>query len=151
MAKNGKDKNSVSLPKAWKTIKRSNDMKASRENFKDLGGLIAGLILAALVAFILLGGINQRAFVETMFKWSEVVGHKVSSWFESGGVEVTEDGVYLNPNGNNDVPGHKDNTDIDNEENDNEGNDNNTNSEIDTSEQSAVTPNDNSEAENQPS
>lgn len=146
MAKGGKDKNSVSLPKAWKTIKRSNDMKASRENFKDLGGLIAGLIVAALVAFILLGGINQRAFVETMFKWSEVVGHKVSSWFESGGIEVTEDGVYLNPNGNNDVPGHKDNTDIDNE-----GNDNNTNSEIDTSEQSAVTPNDNSEAENQPS
>lgn len=94
-----KEKSSVSLPKAWKSVKHSNDMKSARENFKDIGGIIAGIILALLIAFILLGGINQRGFVEAIFQWSDTVGHKISQWIEDSGIEVTDDGIYVNPNG----------------------------------------------------
>lgn len=100
MAKSGKDKSSVSLPKAWKSVRKSNDMKQTRNDFKDFGGLIAALFVAGLVAFILLGGISQRGVWEFAKKWSTNVGNKVSSWINSGGVEVTDDGIYINPNAN---------------------------------------------------
>lgn len=92
-----KEKNSIKLPKAWKSIKNRNDMAQARGNFEALGGLIAGVIVAIIIAFILLGGISQKGLINFCFDWSHNVMNKVSGWIEGGGVEVTDDGIYLNP------------------------------------------------------
>ena len=46
-----KDKSSVSLPKAWKSVKHSNDMKQSKANINSLWGLIIGIIMALVILF----------------------------------------------------------------------------------------------------
>lgn len=92
-----KEKSSVSLPKAWKTAKKANDSKQARAEMGAIGSVIAGLILAGLVAFILFGGISQRGLIEFCFKWSETVGHKVANILDKN-VVVNEDGIYIDPN-----------------------------------------------------
>lgn len=97
MAGKKKEKSSISLPKAWQSVKHTNEMKQTRADLNSLWGLIFGIIIALIIAFILLGGISQRGLVETVFKWSETVGNKVSEWLDKD-VEVTDDGIYVNPN-----------------------------------------------------
>lgn len=92
-----KDKSSVSLPKAWKSVKHSNDMKQSKANINSLWGLIIGIIMALVIAFILLGGISQKGFIDFIFNWSEEVGHKVSNIIDKD-VKITDDGIYVDPN-----------------------------------------------------
>ena len=92
-----KEKSSVSLPKAWKSVKHSNDMKQSKANINSFWGLIIGIIMALVIAFILLGGISQKGFLEFIFHWSEEVGHKISDIIDRD-VKITDDGIYVDPN-----------------------------------------------------
>ena len=100
MAKDSNKNKSVRLPNAYRTIKRSNDMKQSKADFKSISSFIVGLIIAGLIAFVLLGGISQRGLVEWSFHWSETVSQKVADWISGGGIEINDDGVYVRPNGN---------------------------------------------------
>ena len=100
MAKDSNKNKSVRLPNAYRTIKRSNDMKQSKADFKSISSFIVGLIIASLIAFVLLGGISQRGLVEWAFHWSETVSQKVADWISGGGIEINDDGVYVRPNGN---------------------------------------------------
>ena len=100
MAKDSNKNKSVRLPNAYRTIKRSNDMKQSKADFKSISSFIVGLIIAGLIAFVLLGGISQRGLVEWAFHWSETVSQKVADWISGGGIEINDDGVYVRPNGN---------------------------------------------------
>ena len=98
MAKDSNKNKSVRLPNAYRTIKRSNDMKQSKADFKSISSFIVGLIIA--IAFVLLGGISQKGLVEWAFHWSETVSQKVADWISGGGIEINDDGVYVRPNGN---------------------------------------------------
>lgn len=100
-----KDKSSVSLPKAWKSVKHSNDMKQSKANINSLWGLIIGIIIALVIAFILLGGISQKGFLDFLFHWSEEVGHKVSNTIDKD-VKITDDGIYIDPNAQGGLSGN---------------------------------------------
>lgn len=100
MAKDSNKNKSVRLPNAYRTIKRSNDMKQSKADFKSISSFIVGLIIAGLIAFVLLGGISQRGLVEWAFHWSDTVSQKVADWISGGGIEINDDGVYVRPNGN---------------------------------------------------
>ena len=100
MAKDSNKNKSVRLPNAYRTIKRSNDMKQSKADFKSISSFIVGLIIAGLIAFVLLGGISQKGLVEWAFHWSETVSQKVADWISGGGIEINDDGVYVRPNGN---------------------------------------------------
>lgn len=100
-----KDKSSVSLPKAWKSVKHSNDMKQSKANINSLWGLIIGIIMALVIAFILLGGISQKGFIDFIFNWSEEVGHKVSNIIDKD-VKITDDGIYIDPNAQGGLSGN---------------------------------------------
>ena len=100
-----KEKSSVSLPKAWKSVKHSNDMKQSKANINSLWGLIIGIIMALVIAFILLGGISQKGFIDFIFNWSEEVGHKVSNIIDKD-VKITDDGIYIDPNAQGGLSGN---------------------------------------------
>lgn len=97
--KKKKEKTTVNLPSISKSIKRSNDMAQGKANYNDgmkAVGIIIGILL---VLFILLGGINQRAFVETMMNFAKTVGDKFTSWVDKGDVDITSDGIYIKPAG----------------------------------------------------
>lgn len=100
-----KEKSSVSLPKAWKSVKHSNDMKQSKANINSFWGLIIGIIMALVIAFILLGGISQKGFIDFIFHWSEEVGHKVSNIIDKD-VKITDDGIYIDPNAQGGLSGN---------------------------------------------
>lgn len=100
-----KDKSSVSLPKAWKSVKHSNDMKQSKANINSFWGLIIGIIMALVIAFVLLGGISQKGFIDFIFHWSEEVGHKVSNIIDKD-VKITDDGIYIDPNAKGGLSGN---------------------------------------------
>ena len=100
-----KEKSSVSLPKAWKSVKHSNDMKQSKANINSFWGLIIGIIMALVIAFVLLGGISQKGFLEFIFHWSEEVGHKISDIIDKD-VKITDDGIYVDPNAQGGLSGN---------------------------------------------
>ena len=100
-----KEKASVSLPKAWKSVKHSNDMKQSKANINSFWGLIIGIIMALVIAFVLLGGISQKGFLEFIFHWSEEVGHKISDIIDKD-VKITDDGIYVDPNAQGGLSGN---------------------------------------------
>lgn len=100
-----KEKSSVSLPKAWKSVKHSNDMKQSKANINSFWGLIIGIIMALVIAFVLLGGISQKGFLDFLFHWSEEVGHKVSNTIDKD-VKITDDGIYIDPNAQGGLSGN---------------------------------------------
>ena len=87
-----KEKQSVSLPKAWKSVKHRNEMAQGKANYEGIWKLITGIIIALGLAYILLGGINQRS---------------------GGGVIVNDDGIYIDPSGKSGItlsPGQDGNT-----------------------------------------
>lgn len=94
-----KEKNSVTLPKAWQSVKHQRDTSQTKNNINDISSLIVGILIAILILFILLGGINQRAFVNFLFDWSKNVGNTVSSWINGANLQVTDDGIYIDPSG----------------------------------------------------
>lgn len=134
MAKDSNKNKSVRLPNAYRTIKRSNDMKQSKADFKSISSFIVGLIIAGLIAFVLLGGISQRGLVEWAYHWSETVSQKVADWISGGGIEINDDGVYVRPNGNgigiiNDSSTNTNNNETSEKNNEENNNTNSTNEE----------------------
>lgn len=99
MAKGSKEKSSVSLPKAWKSVKHRNEMAQSRSNYEGLWQWIIGIILVLGLAYVLLGGINQRAAIEWVFDWAHNVQENFTEWVSGGGVVVNDDGIYIDPSG----------------------------------------------------
>ena len=94
-----KGKTKVSLPNARKSIKRQRNMAQGKANFEGWWSLFAGIFAVLLIAFILMGGINQRKFAQTMDKWSTNIGNKVSEWIKPDSkVIVNDDGIYVDPN-----------------------------------------------------
>ena len=97
--KKKKEKTSIELPKAWKSMKHRNETAQAKANYEGLWQLIGVIIAIAILAFILLGGISQVGFLKFIFNWSHNVGNKVSNWLGGGNVIVNEDGVYIDPSG----------------------------------------------------
>lgn len=80
-------------------------------------GLLASIFGIGLIAFILLGGINQRAFFETMGSVAQNIGKFFTSWIDKAEVDVTSDGVYIKPAGENGgiITGNEETSDENNE------------------------------------
>ena len=95
--KKTKNTTSVKLPNARRSIKRQRAMaqgKASFNGWLALGGVI---LAAAVAAFILFGGINQRKFVETTSGLITGIGEKIASWVHPDDLLINEDGIYIDP------------------------------------------------------
>ena len=101
MAKAKKEKSSIKLPKAWASMKHRNETAQAKANFEGLWQLVGTILIILAIAFVLLGGISQFGFIKAIFNWSHNVGNKVSNWMEGGAVIVNEDGVYIDPSGQN--------------------------------------------------
>lgn len=94
-----KQKTEVKLPNAKRSIARQRHMAQGKADFNGWFGLITGFVVFLLVLFILFGGINQRAFIETMGRWGQTIGEKVSQFIEPENVIVTENGIYVDLDG----------------------------------------------------
>ena len=97
--KKKKEKTEIKLPKAWATLKHRNETAQARANYEDIWKLVGGVLVAAIVLFVLLGGINQRKAWETLKKWGNNVASAIAGLFGSADVEVNDDGIYLNFDG----------------------------------------------------
>lgn len=95
--KKRKERMDINLPNARRSMKRSREMRQERANYEDMWKFIGtGLALLAIL-FVLLGGINQRTTIEAINNIAQTIGNKVGNWLGGADVEVTEDGVYLQP------------------------------------------------------
>lgn len=113
--KKKKEKTTVNLPSISKSIKRSNDTAQGKANYNDGMKVIGIVIGVVIVLFVLLGGINQRSFIETMMNFAHTVGDKFTSWIDKGDIDVNSDGVYIVPAGPDGglLTGHPDEANLD--------------------------------------
>lgn len=97
--KKKKEKTEITLPNISRSIKRSNDMAQGKANYQDAWKAVGIIIAVLVVLFVLLGGINQRAFLDTMINFATNIGDKFTSWVDKGDIEVNSDGIYIRPAG----------------------------------------------------
>ena len=96
--KKKKERVDINLPKARASMKRSREMKQMRANYEDLWKLIGALLLIGVIAFILLGGINQRAAWEALKELGKNIGETFIKLFGGGSLNANENGIYWVPN-----------------------------------------------------
>ena len=94
-----KNSTSVKLPNARKSIKRQRHMAQGRAEWNSIWELVGGIAVVLLVIFILLGGINQKAFIETASEWAQTIGQKFQEVIHPDQVLVEDDGVYYDLDG----------------------------------------------------
>ena len=94
-----KQKTEVKLPNAKKSIRRQRAMAQGKADFNGWVELITGIAIFLLILFILFGGINQRAFFETMGKFGQTIGEKISQFVDPDNVVVNENGIYYDLDG----------------------------------------------------
>ena len=99
--KKKKEKTSVVLPSAWKSLKHRNETAQARTNYDDTWKAITTILLILAVLFVLLGGISQTGVLKFVFNWAHNVGETVSGWIEGGSIVTNEDGIYFDPTGQN--------------------------------------------------
>ena len=134
-----KEKTTIALPKAWQSVKHQKETAQTKANIDDISSLIVGIIIAILVLFILLGGINQRAFINFIFDWSHNAGETISAWINGANIQITDNGIYLDPTNTKFNTTNTENTNSENSNNINSENtlsENNLNTDISNSEQS---------------
>lgn len=95
--KKKKEQVSVKLPNARKSISRQKQMAQGKADLQGWWTFIGIAVAAGLILFILLGGINQRKFFETMKNIGVNIGEKVASWIHPDDIQVEDDGIYLRP------------------------------------------------------
>jgi hypothetical protein len=95
--KKKKEKTEIKLPKAWQSVKHRNEMAQGRETYNSLWTAIGVVFVIGAIAFVLLGGINQRKAIEWVFEFSRKIGDTISSWFNPDDVVVNDDGIYIQP------------------------------------------------------
>lgn len=95
--KKKKERMDINLPNARRSMKRSREMKQMRTNYEDMWKLIGGILIILVVAFILMGGINQGAALRTLSEWAQKVGNAIYDFFSGGEVITNENGVYWTP------------------------------------------------------
>lgn len=87
-----------------KSSNKGSSIGASTGKFIDMSlqkvfsGIIILLVVFALL-WVLLGGINQRKFVEAVFTGARSIGEKITKQVTPDKVDVNKDGVYIRPNG----------------------------------------------------
>jgi len=87
----------INLPKARQQMRRTRELKQMRENHEDLFALLGTLLAIILILFIIMGGINQRALVESASQFAQTIGEKVANIFGTGEVITNSDGIYWQP------------------------------------------------------
>lgn len=95
--KKKKQSTTVKLPNARKSIRRQRQMAQGKANYEGWMGLLGTILLVGIIAFILMGGVNQRKLFETCGKWSQEIGQKFTSWFNPDDIVVNDDGIYYKP------------------------------------------------------
>lgn len=121
--KKNKDKSTITLPKAWQSVKHRNETTQAKANYDDAWKAIGTIILILAILFVLLGGVSQTKIIKFFFNWSHTVGQTVSNWIQGGSVVQNEDGIYWDPSGQKgeslggktDKESNKDNSKLDNE------------------------------------
>ena len=95
----GKKKSgNVSLPSISKSARHSSGSSQGKTGGgTGIGQVICVIIGVLLVLFILLGGINQKAFFETMVNFAKNIGNTFTSWIDKGDIDVTDSGIYIKP------------------------------------------------------
>ena len=92
-------KEQVKIPKV--KVKLKNEQKNSGSIGEETGQAVFKVILTiigvGLVLFILLGGINQRKFLESIFQIGSNIGEKTENITSPDIIDITDDGIYLNP------------------------------------------------------
>lgn len=104
MAKEKKKKEpKVKLPNAWSSKKSKEGGSSSGKNLKlfgeDTWKAITTILIILVLAFILLGGVNQRKTVQWFVDLGHNIGESLNSWFNPENIDVTDDGVYYRPDG----------------------------------------------------
>lgn len=99
--KKKKEKTSVTLPKAWQSVKHRNETSQARTDLNDAISAISMILLILVIAFVLLGGVSQTGILKVIFNWSQNVGHTISSWIEDTSIVTNENGIYIDPTGKN--------------------------------------------------
>ena len=97
--KKKKDKDRIKLPKAWQSVKHREEMAQTRATYDDAWSAIGTILIILVIAFILLGGVNQRKLFGFFFDWSKNAGESVSNWLEGGSIVTNENGIYIDPTG----------------------------------------------------
>lgn len=94
--KKKKEKVDINLPKARASMKRSRERSALQHSYEDTWKLVTGIIVVLLIAFVLMGGINQGAALKTVVNVSQKIGETIGGWF-SGGEFYYDNGIYYKP------------------------------------------------------
>ena len=92
-----KEKVQLKLPNTRHLIKRQRAVAQGKANYNDLYAFVGVVFLIGLILFVLLGGINQRKFIETVYRISQRWGETISQWFNPDSIVVNNDGIYLDP------------------------------------------------------
>ena len=95
--KKKKERVDVNLPNARRSIKRSREMSQMKKDYDDMWKFIGGIGLVLVIAFILMGGINQGAAFRTLGEWGQKVGTAIADFFNGVDVNLNENGIYVTP------------------------------------------------------
>ena len=92
-------KEQVKIPKV--KVKLKNGQKNSGSIGEETGQAVFKAVMViigvGLVLFVLLGGINQRKFLESIFRIGSNIGEKTEKVTSPDIIDITDDGIYLNP------------------------------------------------------
>ena len=91
-------KEQVKIPKVKVKLKnKQNSGSIGEETGQAVFKVVLVIIGVGLVLFILLGGINQRKFLESIFRIGSNIGEKTENITSPDIIDITDDGIYLNP------------------------------------------------------
>ena len=97
--KKKKEKTNVVLPKAWQSVKHRNETAQTKTNLDDSMTAVLTIIGVLVLAFVLLGGVSQTGILRIIANWSQNVGYTISGWIEGTSIITNEDGIYIDPTG----------------------------------------------------
>ena len=95
--KKKKERVDINLPNARRSMRRSREMRQMRTSYDDMWKLIGGILVVLIIAFILMGGINQGAALRALGEWAQKVGKAIADFFSGGDVNLNENGIYWTP------------------------------------------------------
>ena len=102
MAESKKEK--TGRPKAPKLstharIKNSREVAQGKKNYEAMYSFITGFICFLVILFVLFGGINQRKFLIATQRMGETISEFVGRLINPTAINITDDGVYIDPEG----------------------------------------------------
>lgn len=78
-------------------IKNSREIAQGKRNYEAAYQFIVSILIFFVILFVLFGGINQRKFVEAVGRMGNTISEFVGKLINPEALNVTDDGVYIDP------------------------------------------------------